>query len=327
MPRSGTSSIAQFLDHLGVYFGDPARFVDATKFKHNPIFYELQWVNEFNDRVVKTLNRFKLDDDFLPLEDDFRRPQAAELGESLRKKLLDEFGDRPVVGAKDPRICFTFPLWRAVLTEMGYAIKTVLAVRSASAILKSTLAITGPRLHRWRRSFASRLLMIHYFARDVSVCQFDYDLFMREPLSYGQAKAAELGLAMSDPARATRHLSNAHYHHQPDDAGTGDPWLDEIDRDLRAGRLDSNEYLRFRGAASLFIEELEPLEINERRRSEREKAGGPASSSGASGRGADPTAERWFQEHQQLRALLQKGGRFKVKPQPDGTIDIRRISK
>ncbi|MGD0464764.1 MAG: hypothetical protein ABSB74_19950 [Tepidisphaeraceae bacterium] len=315
LPRSGTSAVAQFLEHLGVYFGDPSHFLDTKKHIHNPIFYELQWINDFNDRVIRASNRFELDCDFLPIEEDFHRPGIAELGESLRKQLLEEFGDRPIVGVKDPRICFTYPLWRAALTELGYAIKTVFTVRSASAILKSNLAITGARPCYWRRSFASHLLALRYFSRDVPVCQFDYDLLMREPLNYGQAKAAELGLAIPDAAQATRHLSRAHYHHQADDAGTGDSWLDRIDRDLRAGRLDANEYLAFRATALLFIEELEAMEKNERLRREGNVPG------------TEPAAEQWFQEHQRLRALLQQGGRFNVKPRPDGTIDIRRISK
>ncbi|MGD0464763.1 MAG: hypothetical protein ABSB74_19945 [Tepidisphaeraceae bacterium] len=314
LARSGTSSIAQFLENLGVYFGDHAHFLDTKTHPHNPIFYELQWINDFNGQVIRASNRFEFDCDYLPIEEDFHRPGIAELGASLRKQFLEEFGDRPLVGVKSPPLCFTFPLWRAVLTEMGYAIKTVLTLRSASAIVKSNFAITAHPYH-WRRSFASHLLAIWYFFRDVPVCQFDYDLFMREPLSYGQAKAAELGLAIPDAAQATGHLSRAHYHHQADDAGTGDPWLDRIDRDLRAGRLDPNEYLDFRWVAMLFIEELESLVKNLEPRREGNVPG------------TEPTAQQWFQEHQQLRALLQQGGRFNVKPRPDGTIDIRRISK
>jgi len=80
--------------------------------------------------------------------------------------------------------------------------------------------------------------------------------------------------------------------------------------------LDPNEYLTFRGAALLFTDELRELvgkELN-------------AASGNPLGPG-QPTMEQWFQEHQQLRALLQKGGRFDVKPRPDGTIDIRRVPK
>ncbi len=261
LPRSGTSSIAQFLDHLGVYFGDPSHFLDPTKLTHNPLFYELLWANELNDLVIKTLSRPNAQiEDFLPIESDFQRPEVASLRQSLQKQLCQEFGDHPIVGIKDPRLCFTFPLWHSVLTEMGFTVKTILTFRSSSAILKSNLNLTPVKLSRWQRFHVRHLLAMRYFTRDLPVCHFDFDLLMRQPLDYGKQKAAELGLAIPDPAAATRHLSSKHYHHQPDDAGTGDPWVDKIDLDLRAGRLDPNEYLSFRGAALLFTDELRELE-------------------------------------------------------------------
>jgi hypothetical protein len=256
LPRSGTSSIAQFLDHLGVYFGDPSHFLDTSKLKHNPVFYELQWINNFNDQVIGVWGCTYVDDDVMPVETDFDRPEIESLRLELRKKLLEEFGDRPTMGVKDPRICFTFPLWRDVLTDLGYEIKTVLALRTPSAIIKSNRALMLGRLSRWQRFYARHLLAVRYFTRDVPVCRFDYDMLMQDPLNYGQEKAAELELAITDAAQATRHLSREHYHHQPDEAGTGDPWVDRIDSELRAGRLDPNEYLKFRSMALLFIGDL-----------------------------------------------------------------------
>jgi hypothetical protein len=118
LPRSGTSSIAQFLDHLGVYFGDPAHFLDTTKLKHNPIFYELQWINDFNNHVIGTWN-CTYEQDVMPADSDFDLPEIQPLRAELRKQFHQEFGDRRVVGVKDPRICFTFPIWRDVLTDQG----------------------------------------------------------------------------------------------------------------------------------------------------------------------------------------------------------------
>jgi hypothetical protein len=256
LPRSGTSSIAQFLDNLGVYFGDPSHFLDTAKLKHNPIFYELQWINDFNDKVIGVWDCSYVDDDVMPVETDFERPEIEPLRVELRKKILEEFGDRPVIGIKDPRICFTFPIWRDAMVDLGYEIKTVLALRAPSAIMRSNRALMPGRLSRWQRFFARHLLATRYFTRDIPVCQFDYDVLMRDTLNYAQQKAAELGLAMADPAQATRHLSGEHYHHQPDDAGTGDPWVDRIDSELRTGRLDPNEYLEFRRVASLFIGDM-----------------------------------------------------------------------
>ncbi|HEX4053052.1 MAG TPA: sulfotransferase [Tepidisphaeraceae bacterium] len=299
LPRSGTSAIAQLLDHLGVYFGDPAHFLDAKKLTHNPIFYELQWVNDFNNRVLKAWN-CTYTDDALPIESDFQHPQMAGLREALRNQLVQEFASHAIVGVKDPRICFTFPLWRAVVTEMGYALKTILTLRSPSAVLKSIQAVTPGRATRWQRFYARHLLAVRYFTRDVPVCQFDYDQLMQQPVAYAQQRAADLGLPIPDPIHATRHLTRDHYHHQPDEAGAGSRWVDQIDSDIRAGRLDPSDYLTFREIALLFTEELRALELHP-------PAGIP----------------EWFRQHQQLLAVFRRGGRFEVTPQPNGTLRIR----
>lgn len=165
---------------------------------------------------------------------------------------------------------------------MGYAIKTILTLRSPSAVLKSIQAVTPGHATRWQRFYAHDLLALGYFARDVPICRFDYDQLMRQPIAYAEQKAADLGVAIPDPAHATRHLSRDHYHHQPDDAGTGNRWVDRIDSDVRAGRLDPSLYLTFRDIALLFTEELRALKLRP-----------PA--------GATP---EWFRQHQQLLAVL-----------------------
>jgi hypothetical protein len=333
LPRSGTSSIAQFFDHLGVYFGDPSHFLDTNKYMHNPIFYELQWLDNFNLSLLKALTPPKTRNcDLLPIETDFQRPEIVAFREPLQKQFLEEFGDRTTVGVKAPLICFTFPLWHSVLTEMGYTVRTVLSLRSASAIFRSNLTLTPKTLShvisRWQRWYVRHLLAIRYFTRDVQLCHFDYDLLMRQPLEYGKEKAAELGLAIPDPAAATRHLSTEHYHYQPDDAGTGDPWVDQIESDLRAGRLDPNEYLMYSRTAMLFEEELWNLEIYVRARQAQDSAALQTGTASAKPQGpGQPTMQQWFQEHQRLRAILQQGGRFDVEPRPDGSINIKRLSQ
>jgi hypothetical protein len=297
--RSGTSTVAQFLDHLGVYFGDPSHFIDPTKHTHNPIFYELQWIIDFNERVLATWD-LRHADYVLPIESEFQRPEVTALRDSLKQQILQEFGDRPLVGAKDPRLCFTFPLWREVLTEMGYAIKIIVTLRNPSAIMRSNRAMTPGRLSRWQRFFARHQLAARYFFRDVPVCYFDYDLLMQDPVTYAQKKAAELGLPIPDTAQATRHISRQQYHHQPDDTGTGDPWVDRIDVNLRAGNLDPNEYLTFRSISLLLTEELRALWQN--------------------------SPQNWYRQYQQIMTLLNAGGHFVAERQPNGRLDIRQIS-
>ncbi len=258
VPRSGTSSVSQMLENLGVYFGDPAHFLDTSVHKHNPVFYELQWVNDFNDRVLGAIGATYFDDLF-PIESDFESDAVRSLDPVLAGQFRGEFGDRPVVGVKDPRLCFTLPVWRRVLAAAGYDVKVVLAMRNAAAVIKSNSLLRDDPAHQWFRFYARHLLCINYFTRDMALCRFDYDLLMCKPTTYGPQKAEELGLEMPDAARATRHLSREHYHHQPDGSGTGHPWVDRIDSEFRAGRLDPEQYLECRRVASLFSSDARGL--------------------------------------------------------------------
>ncbi|HEY1921475.1 MAG TPA: hypothetical protein VGG44_01820 [Tepidisphaeraceae bacterium] len=329
LPRSGTSSISQLLENLGVYFGDPSHFLDTTQNTHNPIFYELKWANDFNDAVINKLKPAKTRvSDQLPIEEDFNRPEIAAFRQPLEQRIADEFGDHAMVGIKDPRISSTYPLWQSVLTGMGYTVKTILAIRTASAILKSNLKLTPLPLNSWRRWYVRHLLGMTYFTRKVSPCRFDYDQLMRDPLGYGKEKAAELGLAMPDPAAATRHISPGLYHHQPDNTGTGDQWVDQIDAAFRSGRLEPDEYLRYRRAALLFTEELWEFDTYIKVRQAHEATQMRAGTASPNDQvPQQPNTQQWLQDYQRLQALLRQGGQFDVEPRPDGGMNIRRVSK
>lgn len=183
---------------------------------------------------------------------------------------------------------------------MGYAIKIIATLRNPAAIIKSNRTLLPGRLSRWQRFFARHQLAVRYFFRDLPVCYFDYDVFMQDPIPYGQQKAAELGLPIPDSAGATRHVSRGQYHHQPDNSGTGDPWVDKIDADLRAGRLDPNEYLTYRSICNLLTEELQALWQN--------------------------APDQWYRQYQQIMALLSPGGHFIAERQANGRMDVRRIT-
>jgi hypothetical protein len=183
---------------------------------------------------------------------------------------------------------------------MGYTLKIIVTLRSPSAIFKSNRAVIPGSLNRWLRFFARHQLAVRYFFREFPVCYFDYDQFMRDPINYGKQKAEELDLPISDPAAATHHISPQLYHHQPNNAGTGDAWVDKIDADLRAGRLDPNEYLKFRSICMMLTEELRALWQN--------------------------SPQQWYRQYQQIMTMLSPGGHFLAQRGPDGRLDLKRIS-
>ena len=70
-PRSGTSAVANVISKLGVYFGDPAKFVDPEQQKHNPIFFELSSLNRINDEIFQYFLKNWSDFDWIPDRSDF----------------------------------------------------------------------------------------------------------------------------------------------------------------------------------------------------------------------------------------------------------------
>jgi hypothetical protein len=255
LPRSGTSSVSHLLDHLGVYFGDSAHFLDTSVHKHNPVFYELQWINDLNDRVIAALGSSYFAD-FFPIESDFDSDRMRALETEAVELFRSEFGDRPLVGVKDPRICFTLPFWRRLLDRLGYAAKLLLTLRNQSATIKSNSLMRDDRPVQWRRFYARHLLAFNYFSHNLRPCRVDFDELMADPQPVATAVAKCLGLPIPDPSNATRHFSPSHYHHRPADDSDSIPWIDAVDADLRAGRLEPERYLLFRQIALLYAGDM-----------------------------------------------------------------------
>ncbi len=265
LPRSGTSSVSQLLDHLGVDFGDSAHFLDTSIHKHNPVFYELRWINDLNDRVIAAMGSTYFGD-FFPVESDFDSDAIRALETEAAGLFQSEFGDRPLVGVKDPRICFTLPFWRRLLDRLGCGAKLLLTLRSRSAVIKSNSLLRDDRHVQWRRFYARHLLAFNYFSRDLSPCRVDFDRLMADPQPVAASMAHCLGLPIPDPADATRHLTAAHYHHRPADDPDSIPWIETVDADLRAGRLEPERYLLFRQIAMLYAGDLPAARADAERR-------------------------------------------------------------
>ncbi len=257
LPRSGTSAVAQLLSDAGVFFGDPAHFLDTAVHKHNPNFFEMEWVNRANNRAVEILGS-QYSDDFLPIEADFADPALGGLKADVAERVRAEFGDAPRIGLKDPRFCFTFPLWRHLLEGMGYAVSAVVTLRSEAACRRSNLALEGKWAddRTWSRFFLQSLLGARYGTRDVPTVVVDYDALMADPAPY----AAGLRLPGLDLAAATARLDPGLVHQRPTPAG-GDTLAARVYRGLRDGTLAPTAYLDYRAVAALQVSDLAPAGV------------------------------------------------------------------
>lgn len=141
-PRSGTSAVCHVLNKLGLNFGDPDNFVDPETNRHNPVFFELSDLNRLNDDVLEALGWSYGEFNALPLEADFDS-QLADRFEARIEEFLDEhFAGKAVFGLKDPRFCFTLPLWTMVLRRLGVRARHLLTVRDPASIAASNYRLT-----------------------------------------------------------------------------------------------------------------------------------------------------------------------------------------
>ena len=257
VPRSGTSAVAQLLSDGGVFFGDPAHFLDTAVHRHNPNFFEIEWVNQVNNLAVEVMGS-QYSADFLPIESDFFDPALDKLRARIVDQVRAEFGDAPHIGLKDPRFCFTLPLWRPLLEGMGYAVSAVVTLRSEGACRRSNLALEPKWAddRTWSRFYLQSLLGARYFTRDVPTTVIDYDRLMADPAAY----VAGLDLPGVNLAAATAKLDPGLVHQRPA-TDNGDTLVARVQRDLRDGTLRADAYLDYRTVAALQVTELAPAGV------------------------------------------------------------------
>lgn len=257
-PRSGTSAVSHVLSELGVEFGRPERFVDPDRNTHNPIFFELQALNDLNNRVLAAAGlQYEL---FDCLEDPrgLTVPGAEAFVADVRRLIAEELGGAPLIGMKDPRFVLTLPFWMHALAECGYSVRCVLTTRDVEATVRSNEAV-----NRFSPGHNRRLVVL---SEQLSALQLeteaafliDYDALVEAPLEQASKLAAWLGVERD--AAAAAQVVSRRLRHQAAIATEREPllfsdfcrtridafveWRDELERFglvelIRARRVDA----------------------------------------------------------------------------------------
>lgn len=144
-PRSGTSLVCDVLSRLGVDFGDPALFVDPGVNRHNPVFFELVELNRINDEMMAAMGWEFSDFTALPLPSDFTSVFADQFEERVNSFLETYFTSSATIGLKDPRFCFTLPLWTLLLSRRGINVNYLLTLRHENAVTASNYRLNPDR--------------------------------------------------------------------------------------------------------------------------------------------------------------------------------------
>lgn len=244
--RSGTSVTSHLLSELGVNFGDRNHFI---QFDHNPIFFELDWINAYNNQIIQALGHQYIDF-FLPLEADFAAFDATE----LTAKIEAEWHQAPWIGIKDPRISLTFPIWEKALLAQGYDLKIILAFRHPESFLASNQKL----FHNWEGWTKERHLNFWlqlnlaavYFARHYPIYFLNYDRLIQFPTQEALQLADNFGFDPQLAMQAAQVVQPSHTHHQ----GRGSTGVERVDRVyhlLQEGTLSAEDYLQFRDQSIL----------------------------------------------------------------------------
>lgn len=255
-PRSGTSAISHFLSNCGFDFGDPRNFVDTEVHKHNPIFFELEWVNRLNDDILAALGaEFKTG--CPPEANAYESPRLDDCARRAVERIAVEWPNGQRIGLKDPRFCFTLPLWRKVLSGMGYKIALVWSLRSPAATIASNSKLVPDWSTRRLCDFWTRCVLAgRHVIGNEPVLLLDYDWMTTDPLAFGADALARLGVDVPDPSAVVAHISRR-LRHEPATRMDEFPEVDELDARFRAGAVSPDEYLAYRRVSRLLNADLE----------------------------------------------------------------------
>ncbi|MGC2785579.1 MAG: hypothetical protein WA397_17445 [Roseiarcus sp.] len=133
MHRSGTSSVAGALIHLGG--GAPTHLMDPAPCNERG-FWESPLIMALNDEILEAAGSHWAD--CRPFDHGrLAQPVASELRARAAATLISEFGEteRPVV--KDPRMCRLLDFWEPVFKDVGWSTRVVLPIRSPLEVARS----------------------------------------------------------------------------------------------------------------------------------------------------------------------------------------------
>lgn len=243
--RSGTSVVSHMLFELGVDFGSWERFI---QFEHNPIFFELDWVVDYNEKILDALG-YQYTDFFLCVEEDFKTPGIQQIEKELKNLIEQEWAEAPLIGIKDPRFSLTFPVWEKVLLDSGYQITVVLSFRSPAGFLGSNKKL----FHNWEGWTDDRHLNFWlqlnlsaiYFARNYPTYSVNYDQLVADPLQVASFLASMCNLDLERAAYAAQVVQGSYYHH-PGCSEVGHAFVDDCYQRLCSGTLTPADYLEYR---------------------------------------------------------------------------------
>lgn len=229
MHRSGTSLLTRLLEAAGFHLGTPDELLPAQADNEEGFFERLdvmhlnEWLFEVTDLspFPRTLHNGWLQGRTIT-PDQLTAPQwvtfAARAGEILAR--LKRSG-RPWV-IKDPRICLTFPCWKALLGPLPVILLNRNPVETAASLEKRDQIPMPVALALWERYLRSALTHSRDCPRTLVILR-DLHQKPQSVMRDLQRFLAQHGLPMATPADqipCADHVNPALIHHKKSSADT-----------------------------------------------------------------------------------------------------------
>lgn len=131
MHRSGTSALARTVNLLGA--AAPQTLMDASADNERG-YWESEPLVHLSDEAMAACGRSWRSTGAIRMS---AMAGAGDLRRRLRGAIASEFGDASTIMLKDPRVTRLMPLYREVLSEAGYEILPVIALRNPVEVVKS----------------------------------------------------------------------------------------------------------------------------------------------------------------------------------------------
>lgn len=241
-PRSGTSVVANVISELGVYFGDPAKFIDPEQQKHNPIFFELSSLNKINNEIFEHFSKKWADFDWVPDRPDFSEMICSKFEPAILNFIEHEFSNSEIIGLKDPRFCYTLPLWETVLTRIGFNLIYVLVRRSSSSVFTSNKIINRYSASTNFRLVAQSNILASRFVQGRSFIPIFYEDLLKEPVSSIREICKTAELPFDRIKNASSVLNKKLQHHNDSE----NPVFKYFSNVIDSREIDPEEYDKYR---------------------------------------------------------------------------------
>lgn len=135
MHRSGTSALCAALAACGVAFGD--RLLDPLAGVNDEGFWEDAAVVAINQQLLALLDCTWYAPAPTLAQVDWAAAHFQPLREQAAALLRGGFGDAPLQGVKDPRLCLTLPFWLDLCSELGIATRVCVISRAPIEVARS----------------------------------------------------------------------------------------------------------------------------------------------------------------------------------------------